>query len=482
MFIFTSVSKVVFEDCSFRLNDTFSLRNINWELLSSEHWVILGPNGAGKSALASTLEGDVDLVSGKIHGLPERVEMLSFEKQSALIESEREKSGDATLVSEMLASEISSSSSVDGACLDEDYLKSLIDSFRLSNLLTNTFRSLSTGESRKVLIIQALVKQPDIIILDEPFDGLDSASSLTLKGMLDTICHNTRIVLVLNRIDELPDFINRALVLESGSITHSLEIDTKDDKLSLVQLMHFKFDDLVLPDTDTDSASKLPTLDENNPLIRMKNIRIAYGDSVIFCDLDWEVKVGQHWQIIGPNGSGKTSLLNLITGDHPQCYSNDIFVFGYKRGQGESIWQIKRFIGYVSSALQWDYRVSINLQNVLLSGFYDSIGLYKDASEEQKNIAKQWLSLLGMTKRWDQAFNQLSYGEQRLLLIARAMVKHPKVLILDEPCVGLDEMNRKLVLALISYICQKSNTSVIYVNHHSEDKVDEINFVLDLGE
>jgi molybdate transport system ATP-binding protein len=475
VFILHPVSEVVFEDCSFRLNDTFSLRRINWKLLSSEHWVILGLNGSGKSALASTLEGDVELVSGNIQGLPASVEMLSFEKQSALIEYEREKSGDATLVSEII-----SSSNVDGAILDEDYLKVLIDSFHLSNLLTNTFRSLSTGESRKVLIIQALVRRPDIIILDEPFDGLDTVSSLTLKSMLDKICHSTRIVLVLNRIDELPGFINRALVLDSGAITQNLKIETKRDKLSLAQLMHFKFDDLILPNTD--SASILPTLDEKDPLVRMKNIRVAYGDNVIFSELDWEVKVGQHWQIIGPNGCGKTSLLNLITGDHPQCYSNDIFVFGYQRGQGESIWQIKQFIGYVSSALQWEYRVGTSLQNVLLSGFYDSIGLYKDASEEQKNIAKQWLSLLGMTKRWDQAFNQLSYGEQRLLLIARAMVKHPKVLILDEPCVGLDEMNRKLVLALISYICQKSNTSVIYVNHHSEDKVDEINLVLDLGE
>ncbi|MFT7686652.1 MAG: molybdate transport system ATP-binding protein [Candidatus Azotimanducaceae bacterium] len=463
------MNKIDFENCSFRFNDSFSLLDICWKLLPGEHWVILGSNGAGKSALASTLMGEGDLISGHFQGLTSSVEWVSFEKQSAIIDEERKKSGEGTLVSELLSSNNA----------DSSFLARLLDTFTLSHLLKSPFLSLSTGESRKVLIIHALIKRPEIIILDEPFDGLDSASSKALMGMLDSMSQKTRMVMVLNRIDELPDFVNRALVLESGRIDQRFEINNQGDKLSLAHLMHFKFDDLVLPDAD--SATILPTLNPDDPLIRMKDILVAYGDKIILSDLNWEVKAQQHWQIIGPNGCGKTTLLNLITGDHPQCYKNDIFVFGYQRGQGETIWQIKQFIGYVSSALQWEYRVGTNLQNVLLSGFFDSIGLYSSATQEQINIAKQWLELLDMSHRWDQAFSQLSYGEQRLLLIARAMVKHPKVLILDEPCVGLDEMNRKLVLALISYICSYSSTSVIYVNHHSEDKIDEIDHILNLG-
>ena len=157
--------------------------------------------------------------------------------------------------------------------------------------------------------------------------------------------------------------------------------------------------------------------------------------------------------------------------DHPQCYVNDIFVFGFQRGNGESIWQIKQYIGYVSTALQWDYRVSVNVRNVIISGFYDSIGLYTKPVDTEVVIADQWLALLGMSDRADQPFNKLSYGDQRLLLIARAMVKHPPLLILDEPCLGLDEMNRQLVLALIEKICAGTGTSVLYVNHHPEDKI-----------
>ncbi|MGA9573142.1 MAG: ATP-binding cassette domain-containing protein, partial [Lysobacterales bacterium] len=207
---------------------------------------------------------------------------------------------------------------------------------------------------------------------------------------------------------------------------------------------------------------------------------IRYTDNLVFEHLDWRIEAGQHWQLTGPNGSGKTSLLNLITGDHPQCYCNDIFVFGYRRGNGESIWDIKRYIGYVSSALQWDYRVSMNCLNVIISGFYDSIGLYARATDMQKAIALQWLKILGLQARATQPFNQCSHGDQRLLLIARAMVKHPQLLILDEPCFGLDDINRQRMLALIEKICAGSETTVIYVNHHAEDQIEGIDHYLAL--
>ena len=230
-----------------------------------------------------------------------------------------------------------------------------------------------------------------------------------------------------------------------------------------------------------DPVSSLPALDTAAPLVQLNEVSIRYGDVIIFENLSWTIERNQHWQLTGPNGSGKTALLSLITGDHPQCYVNDILVFGFQRGNGESIWQIKQYIGYVSTALQWEYRVGTSLRNVIISGFYDSIGLYSKYTDRQREIANDWLAVLGMSERADEPFNKLSYGDQRLLLIARSMVKHPPLLILDEPCLGLDDMNRQLVLALIEKICAGSQTSVVYVNHHPEDKVAGIQRYLALG-
>ena len=223
-----------------------------------------------------------------------------------------------------------------------------------------------------------------------------------------------------------------------------------------------------------DPAIDLPPLDAEAPLVRLTGATVRYTDNTVFENLDWTIEPNEHWQVTGPNGSGKTCLLSLITGDHPQCYTNDIEVFGFQRGTGESIWQIKQYIGYVSTALQWEYRVSTSLRNVIISGFYDSIGLYTKSTDTQKAIADEWLAVLGMADRSDEPFNKMSFGEQRLALIARAMVKHPPLLILDEPCLGLDDMNRQLVLALIERICQTNETTVLYVNHREEDRISGI--------
>ncbi len=319
---------------------------------------------------------------------------------------------------------------------------------------------------------------PDLLVLDEPFDGLDAATLAMLQAHLATLVGTVPMVLVLNRFDEMPDFITDIAYVDKGELKHQIRRDDEQAFAELYQLLHLKTTDLKVPPADP--ASALPPLDPEQPLIRLTDISIKYGDTSIISGLNWTIQPNQHWQLSGPNGSGKTGLLSLITGDHPQCYVNDIFVFGFQRGSGESIWQIKQYIGYVSTALQWEYRVGTSLRNVIISGFYDSIGLYTKPTDTQRQIADEWLALLGMSDRADQPSNKLSYGEQRLLLIARAMVKHPPLLILDEPTLGLDDMNRQLVLALIEKICAGSETAVLYVNHHAEDKIAGINEYLAL--
>ncbi|NOR20527.1 MAG: molybdate ABC transporter ATP-binding protein ModF [Xanthomonadales bacterium] len=459
-----------FEKAFVRFNDSFSLTDINWTLKPDQIWAITGASGSGKSALAAALSGEGDLTSGAISGIVENPAIVSLESQAALIERERlrddsditDKVSDGTPVSEML----------DEVSVDPGLLTQLVDIFGLGSLLDRGFRKLSTGETRKVLITRALTSKPALVIIDGPFEGLDAQTVPLLSDILQSVSVETPLLLVINRLDELPEYVTHVAYLEKGRLVSITETCDKVSLGLIAQHFHLKTSKVSIPKAiPGESAAELNNTD---PLVVIRNASIRYTDNLVFEKLDWRIEKGQHWQLTGPNGSGKTCLLNLITGDHPQCYSNDIFVCGYQRGSGESIWDIKQHIGYVSSALQWDYRVSINCRNVIISGFYDSIGLYAAATDLQRQVANQWLDVLGLQDQAGKPFKQCSYGDQRLLLIARAMVKHPHLLILDEPCFGLDDMSRQLVLALIEKICDGSETTVIYVNHHAGDHIEGI--------
>ncbi len=451
-------------------DNQFQCKKINWTVKPGEHWLITGSNGSGKSALAAILAGYGDIQSGVINNAPDKVGLVSFEAQAELIAAERRK--DDADIMDVITEGTPVHEIIDAVVTDRSAADKLIKKLGLAPLLDRAFRKLSTGETRKVMLIRALCCEPTLLILDEPFEGLDVDSLAALQAHLAEVAGATLIIMILNRLDQCPDYISHVAYMHEGELQQTISRSDTDAYNALLQLLHLKTTDLSIPPADPDFT--LPELDAAKPLVKLSSAAVRYDETVIFENLDWTINAGEHWQLTGPNGSGKTALLSLITGDHPQCYVNDINVFGFKRGSGESIWQIKQFIGYVSTALQWEYTVGTSLRNVIISGFYDSIGLYSKYTDNQKDIANQWLQVLGMADRADATFTSQSYGDQRLLLIARAMVKHPPLLILDEPCLGLDDMNRQRVLALIEIICARSTTTVLYVNHHAEDKISGI--------
>ena len=461
------MTPIIIENCTVQFGEHFSLENINWSIEPNQHWAVCGGNGSGKSALTAILAQEGEILSGSVRGIPDKVAIVSFEAQAKLIEAERKKD-DADLL-DVIPEGTQVRELLDQTCVDEVIQSQLVQAFNFENLLDQGFRKLSSGETRKLMLIRALSSDSELLILDEPFEGLDTDSYSYLRILLGQVACNTRIILVLNRFTEIPDFVNHIAYMDNGVLEHKIDRSDEEALVNLGKLVHLKTTDLLIPEAD--GEHRLPVLKPTDPLVRIRSGRIAYGDTVIFSNLEWIIEPGQHWQVTGPNGSGKTCLLNLITGDHPQCYINDIFVFGMQRGSGESIWDIKQYLGYVSSALQWEYTVSVSVRNTIISGFYDSIGIYQKFTDSQADIADQWLKLLGMESRADQPFNQLSFGDQRLVLIARAMVKHPPLLILDEPCLGLDDLNRQHVLALIEKICAGSETTVLYVNHRTEDRI-----------
>jgi len=348
-------------------------------------------------------------------------------------------------------------------------------------LLDRKIVHLSNGENRKVLLVRALMQSPKLMILDDPFCGLDIQSRQTLKIAIDDmfVAGSMRILLITARSDEIPPGISHVVQVADGQI---VEKGLRESVLRSEESGH-KFSSLKKKPKRVPLDFPITSPAETIPLlVQMTEVSINYGDVQILRDLNWQMKQGENWAISGPNGAGKTTVLSLILGDNPQSYRNDIVLFGKKRGSGESIWEIKEKIGWVSPELRVHYQSNTTCLNVVCSGFFDSVGLYRKCSAEQIDLANRWMDSVGISALTERLFGSASAGEQRLVLLARALVKNPPLLILDEPCQGLDSNNCKLILNLLDKLCQQIAVNMIYVTHHLDELPTSITHLLKLEE
>ncbi len=466
-----------------RRGDTLLLPDTTWEIRTGQNWAILGGNGSGKSVLAGAVRGDIPHVRGElIRHLPEaageRIGYLSFELQEEILRRE-DLLDDARSFSGrgqgLTAGELFGIDATGGeADLGfEDFLN-------IRPLLGRALRVLSNGEIRKVLITRALRSVPNLLILDEPFAGLDAASRKTLsQGISALMAQGTQIILITQRLEEVIAGISHVLLIREGRVFRT---GRRAEVLTPDVIKPFSAGPLSLPPLPRPiPAPRREPGAGADLLVEMRNVHVAFGGVKILDRLTWSVRRGEKWAVVGPNGSGKTTLLSLISGDNLQAYANDVRLFGVRRGAGQSIWDIRKRIGLVSPELQLRYRKRIPVRDVVLSGFFDSIGLYQRASAEQTALAHAWLACVGLHDRKERSFPQLSYGEKRLVLIARAMVKSPELLILDEPCQGLDAVNRARVLTLMEEIGRQGATAMVYVTHQESEMIPSIQHILKLG-
>jgi len=214
--------------------------------------------------------------------------------------------------------------------------------------------------------------------------------------------------------------------------------------------------------------------------VKMQKVQINYGSKTILHDFTWEVQKGERWAIKGPNGAGKSTLISLITADNPQAYSQDITLFDRKRGSGESIWDIKQKIGYVSPELHLYFKEGGSCFSVVASGLFDTQGLFKRMTEEQIKQVNHWMKVMGISHLKERSFLQISGGEQRMVLITRALVKNPELLILDEPCQGLDRVQTEHLKLVLDYLAENSEMTLLYVSHYDRDIPSCVNQVLEL--
>lgn len=508
---------------------------LDWTFEEGQAWLVIGPNGGGKADFVNALSGMKDLkivandggsqpAGGENH-LPgagftsvfgDSVEIVSLERAARLIEEERlndesefvEGGVDIGRTGRVFIAEGICGAIKKNAPLPEEAKR--LESYPaiklcgIEKILDRGLKYMSTGEIRRTLLARALISGKKLLILSDPFAGLDIQSRTILLDFFNTITKKQlpHVILGMERWHEIPDAITHVLEFKDKKITfcgpraayeklmedRAAENNQKNDdakarlsedftqtlaETSVLREASPADERVAANETSrqadqTQGAAAASQVSENqNPLIEMNHVNVGWDDHRVLIDLNWRLMQGQHWLIQGPNGSGKTTFLELITGDNMQVFCNDVRLFGARRGSGESIWDIKKQLGIVSYRLHVEYRMvgGTSLLNVIVSGFRDSIGLYGAATDVEAAAAKKWLKLGGFEGRENESFGSLSYGEQRAILILRSAVKTPKVLILDEPCHGLDESYREKILHLLELIGEGGTTTMLHVTH-----------------
>ena len=444
---------------------------VNFCLDEGEHIAIVGRNGAGKSMF-------VDMITGRHPAFPDMVKYAFDEPYNYLkhITFRDTYGGDNDrtyfLQQRWNQMEIDEETPTVGSKLEEAFQlagedtperrqlqRHIYELFHLDDLLDKYIILLSSGELRKYKLASSLFTKPKVLIMENPFIGLDKETRDQLKELMTMLAkeQGLQIILVLAKTDEIPEFITHIVEVKEMKVMPKVAHRGQS-------LCHSVANAHCSQKGQSPYASSQP-----NEVIRFNKVSIRYGSRTILKDLDWTVMLGEHWSLSGQNGSGKSTLLSLVCADNPQSYACDISLFGHKRGSGESIWDIKKHIGYVSPEMHRSYKQNIPAIEIVASGLKDTIGLYTRPNEDEKEQCRKWMRIFGIGELAERRFMEMSSGEQRLVLLARAFVKEPDLLILDEPLHGLDDVNRRKVKEIVDEYCQSPEVTLIYVTHYQEE-------------
>jgi len=447
---------------------------IYFSLEAGEHLAIVGPNGGGKSELVNTIIGKYPLLMNDVeYDFSPRTSRMAYDNirymafrdtygdtaEGSYYYQQRWNSQDADIyptVAELMP---------EGG--DPEMRRQLYRLFGIEEMLGKTSILLSSGEMRKFHLTKALIGNPRVLILDNPFIGLDVDTRHQLRQLLETLTSESdlQLILVLSKAEDIPSFITHVVHVEEMTCQEKLSLAEYKEKQSLHTVRAL----------DGEKRQRLLTLPRRTDdmdaerIVELRQVSIRYGKRTILNTLDWTVLNGERWALSGENGAGKSTLLSLVCADNPQSYACDITLFDRRRGTGESIWEIKKHIGYVSPEMHRAYLKNLPAIDIVASGLHDSVGLYRRTHPEQLAVCEWWMDMFGIAHLRDRDFLTLSSGEQRLCLLARAFVKDPQLLILDEPLHGLDANNGQLVKEIIDTFCRRPGKTLIMVSHYEEE-------------
>ncbi|HMI03346.1 MAG TPA: ATP-binding cassette domain-containing protein [Pedobacter sp.] len=439
------------------------LQDLNWIINPGENWLVGGQSGTGKTSLAKAIAG-LNPVNGQVevnfdttstlvpvvHYVANWYQFKDLEGQSNFYYQQRYNK-QATEVTATVRAELMSYAAKQQ--LGWSSVEPILTALGYAELLDSTLIQLSSGEHKKLQLVKALWLRPQLLILDQPYNGLDKRSRQNLNTLLDQLAESgTQLILISNDL-ELPSCIDRFAEIRAGKL---VEISAAERDADLLE------EEILKPVPYFLSQSPAPTFPGS--VINMTNVNISYGDKQVLKNINWHVEPGEKWLLQGPNGSGKSTLLSLICGDHPQAYANNFYLFGHKRGSGESIWDIKKRIGLISPELHWYFDPSATVWQSIASGFYDSSGLFCEPGSTKHGQVNELVDYFGLSEYKNVLMTELPLGKQRLALLGRTIIKNPELLILDEPCQGLDQQQTAHFNKLVDRLC-KNGTTLIYVGH-----------------
>ncbi|WP_157974285.1 ATP-binding cassette domain-containing protein [Lewinella sp. IMCC34183] len=447
------------------------LRPLDLRVRAGQHLLVTGARATGKTLLAETLAGQRRLTAGTLtypflSGAPgyearrTALRLVSFMDNSRLARNptnvhyyqQRYNAFDASghpTARQYLAA---------GGFTPEQHA-ALLDAFGIRELLDREMIKLSSGQTRKVLLARELLRRPRILVIDNPYVGLDAGSRQVLNDLLDDLVARLDLTLVLcGHADAVPDAITHRLHLYAdGSSWQGTIGDLPPERTTAT--------------VDGDALGRISDIWAESPrentgegVVRFTNVTIRYGDRAVLDGLDWRVRRGEKWVVSGPNGSGKSTLLSLVYADNPLAYANQVWLFGQRRGRGGSIWDIKRRIGYTSPELHTYFRQRLSARGVLLTGFSDTFTLPRTYTLEQEAMVDLLLRYFELAEVSERPFLALSAGTQRLLLFCRALVKAPPLLLLDEPFQGLDRAAVHRARKLLETVLGPRDTAV-FISH-----------------
>lgn len=458
------------ENVSIQLGGRTILDGVSFRIEDQENWAITGDSGSGKSILAKAINHQI-FFRGEVNFIGKDGKILS--PHIVLIEQQHEFKNNSNVSNFYYQQRFNSCDSGDALTLEEELTKfskgisyPIIELLGLNPLLQKPLIQLSNGENKRLQLAKALMQEPELLILDNPFTGLDINGRGLLKDIIRQLIEKGIRIILIAPLSEIPEYFDKTVVLKQGKLDG---IFSAGDLIFPVTAL--KSSKEILSQNQVDTIRKVYALQTFpfNEVVRMENVNIAYNGKSILSDINWIISKGERWSVAGPNGAGKSTLLSLITADNPQAYANDIWLFERKRGSGESIWDIKKNIGYISPELHLYFEKGISVLDAVASGFFDTIGLFRRPTPEQLEKISTWLNILGIADQATRMMHQLSLGQQRLVMLARALVKTPPLLILDEPTQGLDVNQTNNFKSVIEAICLVTDVTLIYVSHYQED-------------